>query len=116
PDGNGGHIWNRGSIKPVLYRLPEIIAAGPGRPTWITEGEKDVDRLTSLGLLATCNPGGAGKWKDHYSDLLKGRHCIIVPDNDDKGRQHAQQVAQSLHGKAGSVKIVELPDFPRMAM
>ena len=67
--------------------------------------------------MATCNPMGAGKWQDRYSESLRGRHCLIIPDNDPatkefpdggKGRYHARQVAQSLHGKAASVKIVDL--------
>ncbi len=109
-----------GKTETVLYRLPELLAADPDRPVWIVEGEKDVDRLGTLNRLATCNPMGALKWRDHYSGVLRGRHCNIIPDNDPpdakypegKGRQHAQQVAQSLHGKAASVKVVELPGLP----
>ena len=37
---------------------------------------------------------------------------VILPDNDQPGRDHAQKVARSLHGIAASVKIVELPDLP----
>ena len=109
PDGKGGYIWDLNGIAPVLYNLPAILAAGPDQPVWIVEGEKDVDRLVSLGLLATTNPMGALKWKDHYADSLVGRHCRIIPDNDKTGREHAQQVARSLHGKAASVAVVRLP-------
>ena len=112
PDGNGGYVWSLKGIKPVLYRLPELMAADPKTPVWIVEGEKDADRLASLGKLASCNPMGAGKWRDHYREPLRGRHVAIIPDNDDKGRQHAQQVAQSLHGVAASVRVVELPGLP----
>ena len=122
PDGNGGYIWKDvfKDIIPVLYNLPAILAADPNEPIWIVEGEKDVDRLGTLNRLATCNPMGALKWRDHYSDVLKGRTCYIIPDNDPpeakypdgKGLEHAQQVAQSLHGKAASIKVVELPGLP----
>jgi len=101
--------WSIKGIEPVLYRLPEILAAAPDRIIWICEGEKDVDNLVARGRIATCNSGGAGKWRDSYSEVLRGRHCRISPHNDEKGRQHAQQVAQSLAGKASTVKIVELP-------
>jgi putative DNA primase/helicase len=37
---------------------------------------------------------------------------VIFADNDDPGRKHTLQVAQSLQGIAESVKIVELPDLP----
>jgi 5S rRNA maturation endonuclease (ribonuclease M5) len=116
PVGNGKYEWSLKGIETVLYNLPAILTADRDQPVWIVEGEKDVDKLGTLNWLATCNPMGAGKWKDHYSEALRGRHCIIVPDNDQKGRDHTQQVAQSLHGKAASVKIVDLvklmPDLP----
>jgi hypothetical protein len=37
---------------------------------------------------------------------------VILPDNDEPGRKHAQQVAATLQGIAASVKIVDLPDLP----
>ena len=112
PDGAGGYIWSLKGISPVLYNLPGIIASAHDEVIWIVEGEKDADRLIAFNRVATCNPMGAGKWQDRYSDFLKDRHCRIIPDNDDKGRRHAWQVAQSLQGRAASVKIVELPGLP----
>jgi len=38
----------------------------------IVEGEKDVEAARKLGLVATCNSGGAGKWRDEYSEMLRG--------------------------------------------
>ena len=38
----------------------------------MVEGEKDADALTALGLTATCNPMGAGKWRDSYTATLAG--------------------------------------------
>src|SRR5262249_14982937 len=93
----------------VVYNLPAIAAAPPERPVFIVEGEKDVETLTALELLATTNPMGAGKWTSELSDLLRGRHTFILPDNDDPGKRHAEAVAQSLKGIAASTLIVELP-------
>jgi hypothetical protein len=112
PDGNGGWIWNVSGCPKLLYRLPELIAANAEKPVFVVEGEKDVDRLQSIGVLATCNTGGAGKWKADHAAPLAGRNVIILPDNDDPGRKHAQQAYKSLAGKAASVKIVELPGLP----
>ncbi|MBV8487593.1 MAG: hypothetical protein JO161_04890 [Planctomycetaceae bacterium] len=122
---NGKGRWIRKNVfvgfAPVLYKLPELLAASPDEPVWIVEGEKDVDNLRALGLVATCNPMGACRWRDEYAAHLAGRHCLIIPDNDPpdplrfplgQGREHAQQVARSLSGKAASVKIVELPGLP----
>ena len=112
PDGKGGWLNGLGGIQPVLYRLPEVLQAlKQGETIFIPEGEKDVDNLARLGLAATCNPMGAGKWRDHYSEHLKGAKAVILPDNDEPGRKHAQQVAQSLYGKAVSVRVLELPEL-----
>jgi hypothetical protein len=43
---------------------------------------------------------------------LRGRHVVILPDNDEPGRKHSEQVASSLHNIAASVRIVTLPDLP----
>jgi len=113
PDGKGGWVNGLGDIKPVLYRLPELFeAVKRGETVFIPEGEKDCDNLARLGLAATTAPMGAGKWRDYYSGWLKGANVVILPDNDEPGRKHAQQVANSLYGKTGSVKVLELPSLP----
>ncbi|MFO1520460.1 MAG: hypothetical protein U1G05_00100 [Kiritimatiellia bacterium] len=53
--------WKVSGIRPVLYRLPELLASPVDSPVFITEGEKDADRLASLEIVATTNPSGAGK-------------------------------------------------------
>jgi hypothetical protein len=108
PGPNGTWIWNLDGVKRVPYRLPELQAADPLAPVYIVEGEKDVDRLLQAGLVATTNSGGAGKWREDYSNILRDRHVVVIPDNDDPGRRHAQQVAKSLFGVARSVKVVHL--------
>jgi hypothetical protein len=52
---------------------------------------------------------GAGKWKEEYSQYLKGRDIIILSDNDEPGREHASQVAKSLSRVAKLVVVVNLP-------
>jgi hypothetical protein len=112
PLDNGEYAWNLGGVEPILYNLPALLAADAEEVVWICEGEKDADRLGALGLLATCNPMGAGKWRDSHGATLEGRHCQVLADNDDVGRAHALAVARSLHGRAASVRIVELPGLP----
>lgn len=111
PDG-AGWAYRLNGVRRVPYRLPELLAADPRERIYIPEGEKDVERLASLGFVATTNAGGAGKWRDEYSEHLRGRHVAVIPDNDDPGRKHAAQVARSLCGIAASIRILELPDLP----
>lgn len=110
PEGNGWS-WSVKDVRVVPYRLPELLAA-PNTVVYLVEGEKDVDRLASLGLVATCNAGGAGKWRKEHSMFLRGRSVVILPDNDQAGQLHAVKVAKTLRGIAADVRIVTLPGLP----
>ncbi len=110
PQADGtGWTWKTKGLRKVPYRLPELLTADPAGLVFIVEGEKDIDRLAGLGLVGTCNVGGAGKWRPEYNQHFSGRRVAIIPDNDEPGRKHAHEVAQSLQGVAASVKLVELP-------
>jgi hypothetical protein len=111
PKPGGGWEWNTKGVRVVPYRLPELLAE-PTRPVLVVEGEKDADALASLGFVATCNSGGAGKWRPEHAEFLRGRGVVILPDNDGPGRDHARQVAASLQGVGRAVRIVDLPDLP----
>ncbi len=106
PDGEFGYNDSRR----ILYHLSDLVKS-TGR-VFICEGEKDVDRLRSLGLTATTNPGGSNAWRKEYTEFLKGRDVVILPDNDTAGRKWCKDVESSLRGVAVSVKVVELPDLP----
>ncbi len=112
PDDSGGWIWNIKDVRLVLYRLPELLAADPAATVFIPEGEKDVENLWTLGFVATCNAMGAGKWRAEYNAFLRGRHVVILPDNDKAGADHARTVASALTGIAASVKVLNLPGLP----
>lgn len=111
PNPNGGWDWSLNGVRRVLYKLPELIQAGKDRIVFIVEGEKDVETLMSQGYIATCNPGGAGKWRDDYSEALKGRNVVLIPDNDATGLKHVYEAAVSLHKSCSSVKIIQLPNL-----
>ncbi|MBL7107622.1 MAG: hypothetical protein ISS77_08480 [Phycisphaerae bacterium] len=113
PDGKDGWIWNLKGVETILYRHDEIIKADPDETIFIPEGEKDVDRLVALGLLATTCPMGAEKWKSSYSDTLKSRKVVILPDKDPSGERHMQQVALSLRNKVAEIKSIRLPGLPK---
>ena len=110
PDGKGGYIYSLKGIEPVLYRLPEIMAAKATKPILLGEGEKDVNNLVKMGYEATTSPMGAGKWRLSYSLYLQDATVIILPDNDPTGIKHALQVLDSLYWVTKGVKIVRLPN------
>lgn len=110
PDGKGGWIWNLQDTRLVLYHLPEVVASPF---VYLVEGEKDVETLRKNDLPATCNPMGAGKWRDEYNESLRDKTVVILPDNDKIGLQHAEIVGNSLFGIAKEIIIVNLPDLPQ---
>lgn len=113
PDDTGGWVYKMDGVNRVLYRLPEIVASGAETWVLIPEGEKDCDNLHKAGYIATTNAGGAkAPWLDAYSESLRGRKVCILPDNDDPGRQHADDVAKHLAGIAADVRLLELPGLP----
>ena len=65
-----------GDTPRVPYRLPELLGSTKG--VVIVEGEKDADRLASLGFVATTNSGGAGKWQPEISEHLRGRTVVVI--------------------------------------
>jgi 5S rRNA maturation endonuclease (ribonuclease M5) len=103
-----GRAWSVRGVKLVPYRLPEVLAAvEDGRPVFVVEGEKDADAIVRAGAVATCNPGGALKWRKTYARWFEGADVVVVADRDAPGRAHAEQVAESLQGVAASVRIAE---------
>ncbi|MFZ1936665.1 MAG: DUF3987 domain-containing protein [Thermoguttaceae bacterium] len=111
PKLGGGWDWSVKGVRIVPYHLPQLLAE-PTRAVVVVEGEKDADNLARIGVLATCNAGGAGKWTAEHARYLAGRPVVVLGDNDESGRNHTQQVAMTTHGVAKAVRIVELPGLP----
>jgi hypothetical protein len=109
PDGRGDWAWSTKGVRKVLYRLPEVLAAvAAGDPVFVTEGEKDADALVRAGYVATCNPGGLGKWRPEHTRALEGaKQVVVVADRDPPGRRHARSVRDQVAGVAGEVMVVE---------
>jgi hypothetical protein len=108
-DASGGWGLKGKGIRHVLYNLPEVLAAkARGDTIYIVEGEKDVENLRKLGIVATTNPSGANKWRKEYNAFLQNARVVIIPDNDEAGRQHANTVRSNLPG----ARVLELKGLP----
>jgi AAA domain len=124
PDGRGGWINNLSDVRKVIYRLPEVNeATAAGYTIVCVEGEKDADNLWKIGVPATCNPDGAAepdkkpKWRPEYSEMLRGADVVVIPDNDEAGRAHADATAKACAGITAQIRILDLaklwPDCPK---
>lgn len=136
PDGHDGWIrsakQNNGhpvlhGVERLLYRLNDLREQSEGSSSetfriYLVEGEKDANRLWSLGLPATTNDSGASKdgrkpkWTRALTQQITAvgaTEVICLPDCDAAGRAHMQAAAESCHAASLTVRIVELPgDHP----
>jgi hypothetical protein len=105
-----GYVYNLDDIRRVPFRLPELIeAVRSGRTVYIVEGEKDALRITQeTGRFATCNPMGAGKWRDEYAAFFIGcKQVIIIQDRDEPGRRHAKKIKADLEAVGVPVLVFQ---------
>ncbi|MDE5769362.1 MAG: AAA family ATPase [Oscillospiraceae bacterium] len=78
-------------------------------PIVIVEGEKDVETLANMEILATSLPNGgqSRQWhKELYNDGLQEHDIIILTDNDQTGETYGKTVAKNVSRIARSVKII----------
>lgn len=106
----GGWEWRLNGVRRVPYRLPQVLGAAPEHPVFFVEGEKDVEALERLGLVATTTSAGANNFRfslEATRAALHGRRVVILPDNDDAGRAYATEVATAL-APVARVSVIHL--------
>lgn len=121
-----GWAYNLHGVRRVLYRLPDLAREKAKHSpiacprAVLVEGEKVADALWRLGVPATTNPGGAGKFGLCDFTALAGWNVAVLPDNDPYdpklhswvGQDHAEEACRLLYPIAAQVKYVDLPDLP----
>jgi hypothetical protein len=120
PIGKSSWEYSIGTTRRVLYQLQEVLRA---TEILIVEGEKCVEAVRQAfcdhlgesdacivhGFTATTSPFGAKKWNDEFAPFFAGKKVVVVPDNDDAGREHMNIVAASVSKYALGVRWLELP-------
>ena len=122
----------RKDVRQVPYHLPELIEAiALERRVFIVEGEKDVLTLERLGITATCNAMGAGKWRPQLNQYFRDADVVIIADHDPPsvnkktgeklfhpdgrarfaGFDHAMDVAAQLKPVAANVRMFDVAAF-----
>lgn len=115
---NGEGKWQRKSLpepRPLLNL--DRLAADPGAPVVLCEGEKSADAAALLlpDHVATCWPNGASAVKKTDFSPLKGCHVVLWPDNDKPGIECMEALAGDLHALGvGSVHLVDLLPFKQL--
>ena len=125
-----GWDWSTKGVRQVPYRLPELQeSVAQGLIIFITEGEKAADKLIDLGIPATTNARGAGKWVAELNPFFEGARVVVLADDDPQathpdgrlkfhedgrpvyvGLDHANAVARNLNGIARDLRVIQLTD------
>lgn len=116
--GDGAIGWQ--SRKPAGYRevpyLGRTEQRDPIDPRFVdeilfwTEGEKDADTLAAYGELAITF-GGASDVPPASAEWVRGRHVVIVVDNDDPGRKGAARKVAVATPVAASIRRIDFPEL-----
>ena len=124
----GAQIWYRVSDKGVTgwqLRKPvgfhEVVYIGsldpyqPDRSDEVMfwpEGEKDADSITAKDALALTFGGVGDGLPAGCEEYIRGRRVVILADNDEPGRKHAEEKAVLAFPVAASVKVVHFRNVP----
>ena len=93
-----------------IYRYKEVKEAIANEENiFIVEGEGKADLLWSLGLPATCNIAGSGKWRESDTQDLEGASVILCPDRDVPGVKHCEAIARDF---PNAQWLYSFPDSP----
>jgi 5S rRNA maturation endonuclease (ribonuclease M5) len=109
-DTDGQYVWNINGIKPTLYSgnnhepMHHQDHLKEARTVIITEGERDADTVTRLGLTDSTatsrvigvTSGGSSSWEPNLAKQLAGKRVIILPDDDAAGTAYANEIEESL--------------------
>ncbi|MGP0063307.1 MAG: phage/plasmid primase, P4 family [Isosphaeraceae bacterium] len=108
PHADGWHLGDPAKSGLPLYHLDELAAANI---VFILEGEKCVNLIRALGLIATTSSHGAESPARTDWSPLAGKAVVLIPDNDKPGEGYANAVTAILAKLEPKpvVKVVRLP-------
>jgi hypothetical protein len=115
-DGHGNIGWQ--PRKPDGYvEVPYTGGTDPfdqeviGDELYLPEGEKDCDTLVRIGLLAMTFGGTGDGAPEELARYCAGRNVVILADNDEGGRKHAEHKAALIVASAKEVRVVHFPEL-----
>jgi len=97
-------------VEKTIYNLPAVIKS---QEVFIVEGEKDVETMRGMNLVATTNSGGGTYWEVKFNAYFKDKDVIIIPDNDETGINHGNSLYSMLRPIAKSVKLITISSLPK---
>lgn len=112
PDGKNGLGNLKGDSLP-LWGTEAISSVSQETQIILCEGEKSASGLNYRGVPAVATVTGAsGTPSKETLSVLKGRHVVLWPDNDEEGIKHMRRVGKSLLSIGCEVRWYEWDDAP----
>ncbi len=114
PGGKEFRPWDvkaRKAQAPTPRPLYNQVGIAQASHVVLVEGEKSADALIQSGVVATTAMNGANAPVDKTDWLpLQNKHVVIWPDNDEPGREYAQNASAAIaNAGALSVAILSIP-------
>jgi RecA-family ATPase len=101
--------------RPPLYKLPELLAARSTEVIHVAEGEKCVETLRGLGLIATTTGGATSTLTPDAVSYFEGRKVVLWPDDDAEGAKHMATHQAALAAVTKSIKLIDRSSFRKYA-
>lgn len=107
-------VWQWGAFPsplPLYNQAALLDASRSDLPVAVVEGEKTAAALLeATNLIPLTWPGGAGKATHADWIRLRGRQVIIIPDNDERGKEAASIIRRRVRPYAAAVCILPPED------
>jgi 5S rRNA maturation endonuclease (ribonuclease M5) len=101
-------VRNVKGCRKIPYRLPELLyGIQKDMLVFLVEGEKDVDNLLSLSVIATCTTGTL-EWFSGLTDLLKNSHVVLLYDYDRAGYKRRDMLLKELYGRVKKLTLLDI--------
>lgn len=107
PSGAEAWKWKAMAEPRPIFNLPALISSPA--PVIIAEGEKAASALIAAGWNATTWSGGSSAHGKTDWEPLRGRECVIWPDNDSAGFLAAEAIAKRLESICARISMVVPP-------
>lgn len=99
---SGQYIPGLNGMQVPLYNIQQVQSSSV---VYLCEGEKDAETLITRGYCATTNHAGAKSWHKDYTETLRNKTVIIIPDNDDAGRKRIDILTNALRASVNELYI-----------
>lgn len=109
---DGKFTTGKGGLNGELYNVTAIRKAiDENRTVFYVEGEKDVETMKGLGLIAV-TAGGTSDWKADFAKYFIGVHdVVIIADKDTPGADLADKVKRDLRGIVFKQRVITPSSF-----